>query len=91
MTFLGKCNFNTKKLFKQKNIHKNNFMYPYLFILKIKESFRVNRDQIILLNKFISKIIKKQYTVKFNNISFNSYTKKSIGSRMGKGKGNLFG
>jgi ribosomal protein L16/L10AE len=86
-----KFKFQSKKLFKQQNISKNKFMYPYLYILKIKESCSVHRNQVVVLNKFISKIIKKQGKIKFNNISFNSYTKKSIGIRMGKGKGGLFG
>jgi ribosomal protein L16/L10AE len=88
---IKKYKFRAQKIFKQKNINKNNFMYPYSYILKLKESVLINRNQILTLNQFLSKIIKKRGKIKFNNISFNSYTKKPIGIRMGKGKGGSAG
>jgi ribosomal protein L16/L10AE len=86
-----KIRFKTKKNLKKKNINKNSFINPYSFVLKITENVTVRRDQILMLNQILGKIIKKRGKISFNHISFNPYTKKSIGIRMGKGKGTLFG
>jgi len=83
--------FKTKKFFKQKTINKNSFLYPYLYIFKIKENFLIDRNKIVILNEFISKIIKKFGQIKINSIFLTGYTKKNIGIRMGKGKADISG
>jgi large subunit ribosomal protein L16 len=86
-----KIKFKTKKILKIKGINKNSFINPYSFILKVTENVTITRNQILTLNQILEKIIKKRGKINFDHISFNPYTKKSVGTRMGKGKGPLFG
>lgn len=87
----SKIKLKTQKIFKQKNINKNNFIKPHSFIVKVNENVTINRDQLLLLNQIITKIIKKRGVINFDNILLNPFTKKSVGIRMGKGKGAIYG
>jgi len=86
-----KIKLKTKKNLKTKGINKNSFMNPYSFVLKVTENVTIDRSQVLMLNQILVKIVKKRGKINFDHIIFNPYTKKSIGTRMGKGKGALFG
>jgi large subunit ribosomal protein L16 len=86
-----KIKLKTKKNLKKKSINKNSFINPYSFVLKVTENVTFNRNQVLMLNQVLGVIVKKRGKINFDHVSFNPYTKKSIGTRMGKGKGTLFG
>jgi ribosomal protein L16/L10AE len=88
---LNKQKFKTSKLFKQKTLAKNTFLSPYSLVIGLKESVCINRNQVLILNQFLSKLTRKRCNILFKNIFFIPFTKKSIGTRMGKGKGAFFG
>lgn len=80
-----------QRSFIKKNIAQGGFINPCSFILKVTENVVIKRPQILMLNQLVTKTIKKRGKINFDNVSFIPYTKKSIGIRMGKGKGGTAG
>jgi ribosomal protein L16/L10AE len=87
----AKQKFKISKVFKRKTLAKNPFFSPYFFIIQVKENICINRNQILSLNHFLSKLTRKRCNILFKNISFIPFTKKPVGIRMGKGKGGSAG
>jgi large subunit ribosomal protein L16 len=57
--------------------------------LRSLSSNRITSKQLVTLKQSIKKVIKKKGKLKINAFSFIPITKKAIGVRMGKGKGNV--
>jgi large subunit ribosomal protein L16 len=60
---------------------------PNIVLLKVEENITLTRDQLLRLNQLINKTIKRRGKVRFPNATLFPRTEKSVGVRMGKGKG----
>jgi large subunit ribosomal protein L16 len=78
-----------KKLLKPKGLKKNSFVGPNLVLLKIEENTVLTREQLVRLNQFINKTIKRRGKIRFPAATLVPRTEKSVGIRMGKGKGSI--
>ena len=86
---IRKHRIKSKKLFKGKRFKKNSFISPNTVLLKVEENTMLTRDQLLKLNQLINKTIKRRGKVKFPNATLLPRTEKSVGVRMGKGKGSV--
>jgi large subunit ribosomal protein L16 len=78
-----------KKLFKPKGLKSNSFISPSSVLLKVKESTVLSREQLLRLSQIINKTIKRRGKIKFSGSTLIPRTEKSVGVRMGKGKGSV--
>lgn len=78
-----------KKLLKPKGLKGNSFVSPNSVLLKVKENTVLTREQLSRLNQFINKTIKRRGKVRFPTATLIPRTEKSVGVRMGKGKGSV--
>jgi large subunit ribosomal protein L16 len=78
-----------KKLLKPKGLKKNSFISPNLILLKVEENIVLNREQLLRLNQMINKTIKRRGKIRFPTATLVPRTEKSVGVRMGKGKGSV--
>lgn len=78
-----------KKLFKPKGLKKNSFISPSSILLKVNENTNLTREQLTRLNQLINKTIKRRGKIRFPVASLIPRTEKSVGIRMGKGKGSV--
>ena len=84
---IRKHRIKSKKLLKAKGLKKNSFISPNTVLLKVEENTMLTRDHLLKLNQLINKTIKRRGKVKFPNATLLPRTEKSVGVRMGKGKG----
>jgi large subunit ribosomal protein L16 len=78
-----------KKLLKPKGLKKNPFISPNSVLLKVEESTTLTREQLLRLNQMINKTIKRRGKIRFPTATLVPRTEKSVGVRMGKGKGSV--
>jgi len=78
-----------KKLLKPKGLKRNSFISPNSVLLKVKENTILTREQFLRLNQLINKTIKRRGKVRFPTVALIPRTEKSVGVRMGKGKGSV--
>jgi ribosomal protein L16/L10AE len=77
-----------KKLLKSNGLKKTPFIAPNVVFFKVCED-SVTRDQLLRLNQLVSKTIKRRGKIRFPVGQLIARTEKSIGTRMGKGKGSI--
>jgi len=78
-----------KKLLKPKGLKKNSFISPNSILVKVEENTILTREQLLRLNQMINKTIKRRGKIKFPTATLIPRTEKSVGIRMGKGKGSV--
>jgi ribosomal protein L16/L10AE len=78
-----------KKLLKSNGLKKTPFIAPNVVFFKVCEDSVFTRDQLLKLNQLISKTIKRRGKIRFPVGQLIARTEKSIGTRMGKGKGSI--
>ena len=78
-----------KKLLRSKGLKKNSFISPNSILLKVEENTVLSREQLLRLNQLINKVIKRRGKIKFPSATLIPRTEKSVGVRMGKGKGSV--
>jgi large subunit ribosomal protein L16 len=78
-----------KKLLKPKGLKKNTFISPNSVLLKVEENTTLTREQLLRLNQVINKTIKRRGKIRFPTATLVPRTEKSVGVRMGKGKGSV--
>lgn len=78
-----------KKLLKPKGLKKNSFISPNSILLKVAENTVLTREQLLRLNQMINKTIKRRGKIRFPTATLVPRTEKSVGVRMGKGKGSV--
>jgi large subunit ribosomal protein L16 len=78
-----------KKLLKPKGLKKNTFISPNSVLLKVEENTTLTREQLLRLNQMINKTIKRRGKIRFPTATLVPRTEKSVGVRMGKGKGSV--
>lgn len=70
------------------NINLNQLKFGNIGLKSLSFS-RISSKQLLTLRQLIRKILKKKGKLKINAFSSTPVTKKSVGVRMGKGKGNV--
>ena len=85
-----KKNHKVKKSFLNIKEQKRFFFKEGLFALKAIEAGKLNFKQIEACRKSLRRDMKKQGGINIRVFTYHSITKKSVGIRMGKGKGNHF-
>jgi len=78
-----------KKFLKPKGLKKNLFISPNSVLLKVEENIVITREQLLRINQLINKAIKRRGKIKFPTGTLFPRTEKSVGVRMGKGKGSV--
>jgi large subunit ribosomal protein L16 len=78
-----------KKLLKPKGLKGNSFISPNSILLKVEENTVLTREQLLRLNQMINKTIKRRGKIRFPTATLVPRTEKSVGVRMGKGKGSV--
>jgi large subunit ribosomal protein L16 len=78
-----------KKLFKPSGLKRNSFISPSSVLLKVEENTVLTREQLLRLNQLINKTIKRRGKIRFPIATLIPRTEKSVGVRMGKGKGSV--
>jgi large subunit ribosomal protein L16 len=86
---IRKHRIKSKKFLRAKGLKKNSFVSPNIVLLKVEENTTLTRDQLLRLNQLINKTIKRRGKVRFPNATLLPRTEKSVGVRMGKGKGTV--
>ena len=86
---IRKHRIKSKNLLRAKSLKKNSFVSPNIVLLKVEENTTLTRDQLLRLNQLINKTIKRRGKVRFPNATLLPRTEKSVGVRMGKGKGTV--
>jgi large subunit ribosomal protein L16 len=83
-----KKNHKSKKSYLSISEHKNNFLSSGFFGLKALEAGRVTYKQIEACRKSLRRDMEKKGKIYLRVFPYHSITKKSVGIRMGSGKGN---
>jgi large subunit ribosomal protein L16 len=78
-----------KRLLKPKGLKQNPFISPNSILLKVEENIVLSREQLLRLNQLINKVIKRRGKIRFPVATLVPRTEKSVGVRMGKGKGSV--
>jgi len=78
-----------KRLLKSRGIKKNSFVGPNSVLVRVEESTTLTRDQLLRFVQMINKVIKRRGKIKFPTATLIPRTEKSVGVRMGKGKGSV--
>ena len=86
---IRKHRIKSKKLLKAKGLKKNSFISPNTVLLKVEENTILTREQLLRLNQILNKAIKRRGKIRFPSATLIPRTEKSVGVRMGKGKGSI--
>lgn len=78
-----------KRLLKPKGLKKLSFSKPNIVSAIVCEEAVIDRMQILKMNMFLLKYIKKKGALHFPCLKLKSVTQKPVGIRMGKGKGSV--
>lgn len=78
-----------KKFLKPKGLKKNTFISPTSILLKVEENTILTHEQLLRLNQILNKAIKRRGKIRFPSATLIPRTEKSVGVRMGKGKGSI--
>jgi len=78
-----------KRLLQSRGCKKIPFIGPKSILLKVEENTVLTREQFLRLNQIINKAIKRRGKIKLPSVHLVPRTEKSVGVRMGKGKGSI--
>lgn len=84
-----KYKHNIKRLIKPNGLRATYFFKPGTICAIVKEDTVLRRTQVLKINTFLLRCIKKRGSVQFPSSILRPKTEKPVGIRMGKGRGNV--